>query len=109
VPTQLVTFYIAAQIVERITELFSRIGDKPKDQKTDADVKMRALWLWVVSSILGVILAFVLKAGFFAASEIKGIDPTVDYLLSGIALGGGTKPIHDIISYIEKASQKKGA
>ena len=103
---QLTAFYIAAQIIERITELFSRIGDKPANQKTENDFKFRAVWLWIVASVLGVGLALSLKLGFFGASGFAGVKPTLDYVLSGIALGGGTKPVHDIIAYIEKAGTK---
>lgn len=85
---QLAAFYIGAQIIERVTELFSRIGDKPRGRKTEEDRKVRAVWLWIVSSVLGVILAWVMKLGFFSVSGLEYIDPRLDYVLSGMALGG---------------------
>ena len=105
---QLATFYIAAQIIERITELLSGFGDKPRAKKKDEDLRFRAKWLWAASSLLGVLLAFLLKLGFFAQTGLQDIDPTIDHVLSGIALGGGAKPIHDILAYMEKASEKRG-
>lgn len=104
----LATFYIAAQIIERVTELFSSIGDKPRNEKTPADINSRAIWLWIVASVMGVGMALWLHLAFFHAAGLMDANQTADFVFSGIALGGGTKPVHDILSYIQKASEKTG-
>ena len=42
---------------------------------------------------------------FLEATGYKGLDHHWDTLLSAILISGGTKPLHDFISYIEKASK----
>ena len=111
-------FYIAAHIDERATELISRIpdgltgkvklaGDRPAGDKEPSDVKNRALWLSVVATLIGIAIAWGANLALFDASGLTGLSPGWDYFLTGIALGGSTKPIHDLISYAQKASQKK--
>jgi hypothetical protein len=113
----LAAFYIAAQVDERVTELISRVPEAftkkvglagDKREATSDDVKNRALWLSVVAVLIGIAVAWVAKLALFQASGLTGLSAQTDYVLTGIALGGGTKPIHDAISYLQKASQKKG-
>ena len=63
--------------------------------------------LWGVASVLGFLLAWLLGLWFIKAAGIQ-IDPWYDRILSGILLGSGTKPLHDLISYVQKASAQKG-
>ena len=105
-------FYIAAQAIERITELFSKIGDvESKEVKGALGLTIRdwrAVWLWVIASALGIGLAFWIQLGLFKVSGVSTIDQTLDKVLTGIIIGSGTKPLHDLISYVQKASTKKG-
>jgi hypothetical protein len=95
----LAVFYIAAQITERLVEPISLIGQGLSKQ-------VRAILLWIVASGIGIAIAEVAKLALFKASGIGGVDPGIDYILTGIAIGSGTKPIHDVISYLQKASEK---
>ena len=43
---------------------------------------------------------------FLESTGYKGLDHHWDTVLSAILISGGTKPLHDFISYIEKAATK---
>jgi len=87
-----------AKYQQDIEDEESRISDK----KTK-----RIVGLWIVASFLGLILCGALKIGL-----LKTIGATIppgweiiDYAVSGIVIGSGTKPLHDIIAKIEKTAK----
>jgi hypothetical protein len=116
-------FYVAAQVIERITELFSMIFDRKYDQTKDAGKikrrkehrdsrQTRAIVHWLIASALGIVLTLVFYLGFHAnlgLFEASGfsLDPIPDAILTGISLGAGTKPLHDLISYMTKSVDEK--
>lgn len=57
--------------------------------------------LWAVASGLGIIFSYTF-IGLFALVGIGSVYHWLDVLVSGIILGGGTKPLHDLITNIEK-------
>jgi hypothetical protein len=61
---------------------------------------IRKARLWAFSSLLGAILCYV----FIGLFELAGIPIAHiwDALFSGILIGGGTKSLHDLITYVEK-------
>lgn len=67
----------------------------------------RAIPLWAAATALALIVSAILGLGLIEA--VSKTPPgsefirTVDVLLTGIAIGAGTKPLHDLISRIEKA------
>lgn len=103
----LLTFYLVAQVIERITELVSLYGEPPAAEKTKKQRANRSRWLLLCSTVLGLVAANVLDLRFLALAN-TAIDPALDEILSGIALGAGTKPVHDIIAFVEKSSAKAG-
>jgi hypothetical protein len=102
--------YILAQAVERIVELISDFGIWGDPKSPDPVVlHHRAIRLWLVSSVVGILACVVYNVNFFTM-----IDPSkanfpisaLDAILSGIIVGSGTKPVHDVITSIEKYSRK---
>ena len=65
---------------------------------------MRAVALWVVASAIGVAFTSV-TIGFFELIGLTWMPHVADSFVSGIIIGGGSKPLHDFISYIQ---QQKG-
>lgn len=97
--------YILAQAVERIVEFISNLtifGDP--DSKEERVIHKRAILLWLVSSVLGVIVCLVFNVNFLTAFTNE--HPTLSLICSGIIVGSGTKPVHDVISSIEKYARK---
>ncbi|WP_340818635.1 hypothetical protein [Methanolobus sp. WCC4] len=60
------------------------------------------LGVFVMTSFLGLPLAFLLQLRFL---EMLGVTvlPVIDSIVTGFLISGGTKPLHDLIKYIEKA------
>ena len=109
-------FYIASFIVERLTEAIS-LGYDEKNGTSGKHTKIakrrwRAFAHFAVASVIGVLLILVFRIGKLDLGLLKAInpniDPTIDLILTGIAIGGGTKPLHDILSYCQKSIDAKG-
>ena len=110
VSTMFALLYIMSQAVERVVELVSDFnvwGDP--NSKEPAVIHRRAISLWIVSTVLGIITCYSFDVDFFAF--VKGAKPGepitfVHGLISGIIVGSGTKPVHDVIASIEKYAKK---
>jgi hypothetical protein len=67
----------------------------------------RAIPLWAAASALGLVVCSLLGLGLIEATATTRPESeyirTLDVLLTGLAVGAGTKPLHDLISRIEKA------
>jgi hypothetical protein len=103
--------YILAQAVERIVEVFSDLDIFGDPISTDSKIlHKRAITLWCLSSFIGIGVCLIFCADFFVAvnQNTDCLHPTLDKILSGIIVGSGTKPVHDIISKLEKYVKKPG-
>lgn len=69
--------------------------------KNKADDKMEKIF-FISSAILGILFAFLLNIKFLSMIGVETI-PLYDIIVTGLVVGGGTKPLHDLIKYIEKA------
>jgi hypothetical protein len=92
-------FYVAAQSIERLLELLP-VGVGSKQSKANRAVVFPALGF-----ILGVLLAEWIGLFYLQAVGITGISKDWDIIITALAIGGGTKPLHDGIKLIEKAKE----
>jgi hypothetical protein len=87
-------YYLAAQTIERVLEPFT--GLFPTDDT------VRTLYLWSVSTIIGMIVSAGL--GLYFLTSILAAGSTIplwaDLGFTGFVIGGGSKALHDVISYI---------
>jgi hypothetical protein len=99
----LALLYVLAQSVERIVELFSelRIWGDPTS-KDPGEKRKRAIWLWAAASLLGWGLCLLFEVDFISMLTNSTRHPILRLLLSGIIVGSGTKPVHDVITTLEK-------
>lgn len=74
-----------------------------EESKISGKKSKRIVGLWLFASILGILLCWVFKIGFLGTIGATISYTWLDYLVSGIVIGSGTKPLHDVIAYIEKA------
>jgi hypothetical protein len=104
---------------ERIKILRKEVDITPDEEKETELDKLdakRVIAMWGLTSFLGILLCY-FTVGLF---EVVGVSfhslavagrtitgHTVDSILSGMIVGGGTKPLHDLIGYIEKAQSAK--
>lgn len=81
-----------------------------KKELTDAR-RLTALATFSVATMLGWILAGWLKILFLSAivDTTLGSAPNtgVDLLVTGLVVGAGTKPLHDLVANLQKSSEAK--
>jgi len=97
----LAVFYILAQVVERIVEIFSYIPIPDENKKT------RTWVFWGISSMLGWGVCAIYNVDFFSLVHVQTVHHGLNIFLSGIIVGSGTKPVHDLISSLEKYTGTK--
>lgn len=92
-------FYVVAQAIERLLELLPG-GLGSKQSKANRAVVFPALGF-----IIAVIAAEVLGLYFLDAIGRNDVSKNLDVIVTALAIGGGTKPLHDLIKRIEKAKE----
>jgi hypothetical protein len=128
--TALAVLYIVAQAIERLmqpaTELTAgakakkeakeeirkgenTLANKEKVLQIEAD---RAVCFWAVATILALAACLVLGLGLIQSiaaiggGDVPSLFKAVDLLITAIAIGAGTKPLHDLIGTIQNSKQK---
>lgn len=69
--------------------------------KNKMDNKM-VLDFFIYTSVLGILMSWLLQLRFLTLLA-SPVNPTLDIIITGLVVGSGTKPLHDLIKYIEKA------
>lgn len=66
-----------------------------------------SICVWAVATALGMLLSAVTGAYILSALGVNGLDDHrwADVIVTGLAVGGGTKPIHDLITRIDEAKK----
>jgi uncharacterized membrane protein YkgB len=116
--------YILAQFDERLVDPFSNtgwFGYNPKDStdqsqlttdpKQAARKQARVISLWCFASGIGIVLCYftvgLLQVISIPAASASNLGHLGDSILSGIVIGGGTKPLHDLINLFDNSSNPK--
>lgn len=114
-----------AQLGEAKTELAvaAKLGDTVKAEKAQAAAaaaqkeltkkqQQRAVVGWALSSSFALIVCGLLSLGLIG-SVSTGVPESgtwgyvfSDVVVTGLAVGAGTKPLHDLITRIEKSTEK---
>jgi hypothetical protein len=104
---------------DEIDEINERIDDLENEIRSDR--ARRVFGLWVLASLAGWGLCAKLHIGLVSAvvaltkSAVTSMEAAVptpqitdgwDFFLTGILVGSGTKPLHDLIARIEKGAAK---
>ncbi len=110
VATVFAVITILASSVERIVELVSEFavwGDP--SSKDPAVIHRRAIGLWCFASLLGIAFSWLFRLDLFSilnSQQFGSASPFLRRLLSGIVIGSGTKPVHDLIAGLERFARK---
>jgi hypothetical protein len=99
-------FYIVAQALERLLEVFARVF---VPGSTATDKGDRAIVLGGISVVAAVIASKALGLYFLAAVGVDEPHRGVDAFVTGLLVGGGTKALHDLILRIEKGKERAAA
>jgi len=116
-------FYVAAQVIERLLEVVSPVLPLWSVPGTDEATKAahakadRAALLLGVATVAGVLASCAFGLYFLAAVGI-GVETTahgsvstvprwIDVLATGLIIGAGTKPLHDLITNIQNKDTPK--
>ena len=92
-------FYVAAQAIERLLELL------PSGKGTKQAKANRAVIFGAFGFLLAVLAAEYLGLYFVEAVGVGAVNSSLDVFITALAIGGGTKPLHDGIKRLEKAKE----
>jgi hypothetical protein len=67
----------------------------------------RAVLFWALPAAITFVGCGLLDLHLLRTVGVKAAPAWLDLLLTGLAVGGGTKPLHDLIANLEKAKEKK--
>lgn len=81
-----------------VNELLDEV--KQLEMKIHYEENRRALSLWIVASAIGVLLTS-FSIGFFNLIGMTWMPHNWDSFISGVIIGGGSKPLHDFIGYLQ--------
>lgn len=89
------------------TEATNAVAKQRDLEQIQAD---RAVVFWAVATFLALLVCGALELGLIeAVADVSGAGDGFRYLdvvITGIAVGSGTKPLHDLISFIQNKKQK---
>ncbi len=66
-----------------------------------------AVVAWGVASFLGIVLCGLFGLYMLRLIGFTAVPKQVDIVISGLAVGSGTKPLHDLISNLQKAKEQR--
>jgi hypothetical protein len=97
-------FYVAAQAVERLFEFLLPPGAGTPQGKAD-----RAIILGGLATLAGVGLSLWLGLRFIEAVDVEDPPAWLDTFVTGLIIGAGTKPLHDLIGRLETKKEAAAA
>jgi len=92
--------YIFAQAIERTLE--------PVSELFAEDKRHRSVLMWGVACLLAMLASGALGVFLLHAVGLSTVPPAVDIGVTGLAIGSGTKPLHDLISNIQASQGTNG-
>ena len=132
--TSFAVIYVVAQAIERLLQPMSEwagqtekiesaektvalVQSSSDEAKAEAEKKLasrkfeRATFFWAAASCLALVVCGVLGLGLlqtvveFSNKDVPGWFEALDVVVTGLAIGAGTKPLHDLITLIQKTKE----
>lgn len=66
-----------------------------------------AVIMWALASFLGIVIAAWVGLGLLHTVGVQDAPRWVDVVVTGLAIGGGTKPLHDLIGNLQASKESK--
>ena len=63
--------------------------------------------MWALASFLGIVIAAWVGLGLLHTVGVQDAPRWVDVVVTGLAIGGGTKPLHDLIGNLQASKESK--
>ena len=103
--------FIMAQALERLMEPFTQLSpwlQKPTDDEAEAQKieQQRAIVFWLATSFLAMMASAILGVFLLRTIGAATVPLWADIAITGLAVGAGTKPLHDLIKRIESGKSK---
>jgi hypothetical protein len=85
-----------------------------EQKKLDVILADRAVLFWAIATVVSLLVCGILELGLIQSiAQVTGDEEGVpnwfqsaDVVITGIAIGAGTKPLHDFIAFVQNAKQK---
>ena len=100
------SFYIAAQLVERLLEPVAPIFPWWNTRSVEQARADRAQIMLGIAALAGAVASFAFGLYFLRSVGISA-PRWADIFFSGLTIGGGTKALHDLLSSVQKAATPK--
>lgn len=69
----------------------------------NAEKTAQAFWLQIIGTFAGIVVCFYARFGLFSGLGIfSGVAAEFDWILTGILIGAGSKPIHVLIKFLDQ-------
>jgi hypothetical protein len=88
-----------------VADVQQKVKDAAADQAaTDAQRTKRAIIFWAIASVCGLVISG--GFGFFLLQSVASnhVNSLLDLAVTGLAIGAGTKPVHDLITSIQNTA-----
>ncbi len=104
----LLRLLVVSTIVERFLEIASQVWDYVAIQtgRGKAPPGRKRLVLQSAGVVLGIALSSLMGVVVFRMLGIGGIPYWLDVFFTGILVGGGTEPVHQLISFLNENKQR---
>jgi FtsH-binding integral membrane protein len=87
--------YLQQLLERRATRKASSTATAPKSAQANM-----AILLWAIASSVGIVAAAVMKVYLLKAVGIASPGRVLDVIATGLVLGAGTKPLHDLVTLV---------
>jgi predicted ribosome-associated RNA-binding protein Tma20 len=85
-----------------------------KQKKLDVILADRTILFWAIATVVSLLVCGLLELGLIQSiADVTGDSGDVphwfqyaDVVVTGVAIGAGTKPLHDFIAFVQNAKQK---
>jgi hypothetical protein len=100
----LALLYVFAQSIERLLVPVAKGVDLrvPKANKSGTRQNLqKTVWLWSLATLLALLACAWFGVLLLTAMGVQDVPRWFDLLITGLVIGAGTKPLHDLISMLK--------
>jgi len=95
-------FYVLSQALERLLEPIAALGCVKKAARRAT----RAIIFWALATLIALLVSAWARLYLLQLVGMQGAPRLMEISVSALVIGGGTKPLHDLITKIDKANKK---